>query len=675
MVTTVTRPRAQGYGALIGDDYFRVAPDNDVPLRIHTKDSLAQRSDQRGSPEENVLEIGYVFSRSNLTGGEGLDWWPRQSGEREIPTDPIRFWDSSNIDIRRPEAGFPYTLELVPNFVNFWTPGGTPVDMGTSRDSIFVIHGTTVARFDDWGDTTAEDTDNIGVTLTQIAVGPDGSVAVLDNTGEVWFKGSQTDTYILVYDTATDGDEATGVWWVKDRIIIATNDPATATQGALVEFLPTMGGTPAAPTAVPASYDTFDTFEGECYDVVDAGHAIVAAFSDGSIRSYVPQSDTAGGVPVLTIRARTQVPTGEVAYRLGHNLGSLMIFTVEEIPSSTKTTVRLYLATVLDERFDYVVGALQLVRVWENTVQTVPAYTQNIVSTRDEVFFAIPEATNTWNLWRLDLVTTGLFRHAAPVQTGMLGLVFFDGIVGWLEGGDVVIEDTTTLATDGYVIMPNITFGLNTPINWVAFTIDVLGLETGGTKVELYRSTDATSILDPDDPGWVLVASLTDPAQSGLEEAIIKTTSKQLALMIKLYSSTNGLISPVVNRTAVRGLPKHRDWIVDIPINVSDMVEAPGRMPLRVPGWGNKTHTKLVSLQGASTTIVVFDPPITIRGVVETILEPTAYITHRGSQGRRCIVRCLGVLVGTDPLAAVQGTEGLGISTLGIGTLGIGEVT
>ncbi len=189
MVQAVTRPRAQGYGALISDNWFRVAPDDDLPIMIYTKDSLAKRTDQRGSPEENVLEIGYAFSRSNLTGGEGLDWWPRTAGEREIPTDPIRFWDSENINIRRPDAGDPYKLELVPGFVNFLTPASTPLDMGTSRDSIFVIQGQIVNRFDDWADTTPEDTDDLGVALTQLAVGPDGSVAVLDTTGEVWFKG------------------------------------------------------------------------------------------------------------------------------------------------------------------------------------------------------------------------------------------------------------------------------------------------------------------------------------------------------------------------------------------------------------------------------------------------------------------------------------------------------
>ncbi len=672
MVIAVTRPRAQGYGASIKNIWFRLAPDDDLPLRIYTRDSLAERQDQRGNPEENVLDIGYAFSRSNFTGGEGLDWWPRTAGEQEIPTDQIRFWDSENLEIRRPDAGEPYKLDLVPSFTDFWTPVSTPVDMGTSRDSVYVITGQIVNRFDDWADSTPEDTDDLGVALTQLAVGPDGSVAVLDTTGDIWFKGAQTDSYLKVYDTTADGDAAIAVWYLKDRIIAVTNDAATADQGALLEIAPVMGGTPASPTVTPI-FTTIDTFQDECYDVIDAGHAIVASFSDGSIRSYVPETDTAGGVPVLTIRGRTQVPTGEVAYRMGHNLGILLFLTLEELPGMSLTTVRLYSSSVLDVRFDYVVGSLQLLRVWNDTVETTPSYTDNMVSTRDEIFFGIGEAANTYNIWRVDLVTTGLFRHAATTQTDMIGLVFFDNILAWCEGGDVVIEDTTQLATTGYLITPNITFGLNTPINWSSFTLDVLNLATGGAQVEFSASTDPEAILDVNHVSWQRIALITDPVQSGIETPIIDLNSKQLSLKLELTSSTNGLVSPTVNRTAVRGLPEHRDWIVELPVNVSDMVTAPGRMPLRVGGHGDATHNKLVDLQGASTTLEVLDPPLVLRGVVDVIMEPTHYITDRGSQGRRCMVRFLGIPISSGGSGATQGNAGWGIMIMGIGTMGTGE--
>jgi hypothetical protein len=109
-------------------------------------------------------------------------------------------------------------------------------------------------------------------------------------------------------------------------------------------------------------------------------------------------------------------------------------------------------------------------------------------------------------------------------------------------------------------------------------------------------------------------------------------------------------------------------------VNVSDMVEAPHRMPLRVGGLGDRTHSKLVNLQGTSTTLTLFDPPITLQGIVDTIMEPTHYVTSRGSQGRRCVVRFLGNLLGTTvESAAPQGTQGMGIGGMGITTMGIGE--
>jgi len=657
----------------VGDDWFRLAPSEAAPLRIYTRDSLAERQDDSGNPEENVLDLGHSYSRSNLTGGEGLDWWPRVVGEPRREIDEIRYWDSGNIDLSRPQAGLPFTAQLVKDVTTFWTPTGSPVDMGASIDAVYIIEGTNVHRFDDWSDTTPEDTDNIAVTLTQLAVGPDNSVAVLDNAGDVWFKGSQTNTYLKVYDSTVDGDDAVAVWWVKDRIIIATNDAASAAQGALREVAPVIGGTPASPTE-SATVSTVDTFEGACLDVVDAGHAIIACFSDGSIRSYVPQTDTAGGTPALTVRGRTQAPIGEVPYRLAHNLGSVLVLTLEETPGDTSTVTRVYSASVLDQRFDFVVGTMQLLREWRGSAETQPAYTKNMVSTRDEVLFTIGEATSEFNLWRYDLVTGGLFRHAERSRAGTTGLTVFDSRVAFCDGTDVIIDHLTNYVTDGYLITPNITFGLNTAINWTAFTIEVLGLATAGVAVSLYRTTDPEAILDRTHAGWVLVDTLTDPAQSGIERSIVNTTANSLALKVEMVSSTTTLVSPSLTRFAVRGFPKHRDWIAELPINISDMVEAPGRMPLRVDGHGDSVHNTILSLDGAAIDLVVLDPPTSIRGVVDQIMEPTSYITDRGSQGKICMMVIRGSRLTGSTAAGSGGDAGMGVSPMGIGAMGIGDV-
>lgn len=670
----VTRPRAQGYGARLGSKYLRLAPTTESPVNIYTRDSLAPRQDQQGSAGQNVLQLGYAFSRANLTGGEGLDWWPRVVGESASELDPIRFWDSANLDIRRPRSGEPYEVKLVRDLATFWTPGSSPVDIGSSRDAVYVAEDTDVHRFDDWGDSTADDTDTLGAAaLSMIDVGLDDTVIAVNADGDIYIKPTTSDSYVLAYEAGVTGDPVTCAWWVKGRIIAARHDATTNTaeDSELCEISPGISGTSAAPTA-SATVVVIDTFAGVLNDVIDAGHALICAFDDGSMRSYVPQTDTAGGAPSLTIRARTQVPVGENPYKLGWNAGAVLVLTHQKTGSNA--TVRLYQTEVLDARFEFVVGPLRLLRVWEDTVETAPNYTKNVVSSRDEMFFLIGEGANDYSIWRYDLVTEGLFRHHKAERASGTGLVLFDERLGFCDGADVVLQSDTAYVTDGYLITPNITFGLNTPINWTAFVLEATGLDQPGSKIDYYRSEDPASILSPDAAGWVLTESYTDPAQSGVERPIVNTTSNQLALMVRMYASSDASATPDVTRFAVRGLPKHRDWVVDLPVNVSDYVTAPNRYPMRVPGHGDTEHRTLIGLQGASTTLEVFDPPITLRGIVENILEPTSYVTDRGSQSKMCMIRFLGSLLTTEESYSVQGNAGLGIAPLGIATLGVGEI-
>jgi hypothetical protein len=640
-----------------------------MPLRYYNQDSLAERQDSRGSPEENVLDLGYAFSRSNLTGGEGLDWYPRQAGETRRELDQIRFWDSSDLIITRPDAGRPYTVELASETAAFYTPAAAPVDMGASKDRVYLIAGDTVYRFDDFDNATPDDTDDLNVTLVQIAVGVDNTVAVLDANGDIWLKGAQTETYLLIYDSSADGPmlAAKAIWLVKGRVIAYCNDASTASDGIMLEIAPVITGTPATPTEGAHVFTTVDTFACVMNDCVDAGHAIVAAFSDGSVRSYVPQADAAGDAPLLTIRARATMPGGENPFSLGWNSGQLLILTLD----SDHDHARLYSGQVLDVRFDYVIGGLQLLRTWEESGETAPAYTKNMVSTRDEVLFWIAEATSENNQWRYDLVTQGLFRDRRDERGTPLGSVSFDDSLAFLEGNDLVT--TTALhKTSGYLITPNITFGLNTPINWTAFVLEAISLE-GGAEVALYRASDPEAILDPDHAAWILVTTLADVINSGVEQTKINVTSNTQALMVVLTASADAATSPSVTRFAMRGLPKHRDWIAEVPVNISDMVSAPGRAPMRIPELGDQTLGLLLSKEGASTVLTVLDPPITLRGIVDKIVIPTATVGTRGSQGRVAVLVFRGSrVIGAGGGGAVEtGITGLGIGLLGVATLGI----
>lgn len=673
MAQAVTRPKAQGYGVLLGDDYFRVAPSDVQPIVVYTQDSLAKRQDDQGLAGENVLELGYAFGRQNLTGGEGLDWWPRPAGEPNREIDPIRFWDSANVDIRRPESGQAYSTKLVKQIASWSTPASDPTDMGASRDAVYMIEGTNIHRFDDWTDTTPEDTDDIGETLTQLEVGLDDTVLVVDDQGDIWMKPDNSEAYVQVYDNSTDGGEIQAAWWVKGRIIAMRKDNTAAGTGEVVEIDPGIGGTPATPTS-SNTVGTIDTFNGQINDVVDAGHAIVAAFSDGSLRSYVPQTDTAGNTPLLTVRARGNAPKQENPIELGWNLGQLLVFTLDEAPTGGNKVLRLYTASVLDSRFDYAVGNLQLIRVWQGTNQDAPAYDQRIVTSRDEAFFAVAEGASNWNIWRYDFVTQGVFRHAKVEAGEIKGLTYFDDRLAYCDGADTYLQSDDTYAAEGYLITPNITFGLNTPISWSAFVLEMLNLTSAGVRIDFYRTTNPEAILDPDHDAWVLIQSYTDPSQSGVELAAVNVEANQLALMVKLYPSDSGTVSPDLKRFAVRGLPQHRDWVVEVPINVSDIISAPGRMPLRVPGRGDTVHGSLLDLQGKATTLEVYGPQLTMRGMVEGFMQPVTYVGNRGSVGRYMVVRFLGKLVGTTTTTAVSGNAGMGIAQAGVATMGIGEV-
>jgi len=462
--------------------------------------------------------------------------------------------------------------------------------------------------------------------------------------------------------------DAKAIWLVKGRIIAYCRDTGSAGNGIMLEISPVITGTPGTPTEGAHTFSIVDTFPAVMLDCVDAGHAIVASFDDGSVRSYVPQTDSAGTTPDLTIRARTTVPRGEVAYRLAWNAGILLLFTTD----TNDDHARLYVSAVLDVRFDYVVGNMQLLRTWHASVESSPAYTANAISTRDAIYFWVGEAASDYNCWRFDLVSQGLTRERADSWASRpLGTVVMEDVLVYIQGTSLY-RDAATFKPSGYVISPNINFGLNTPINWQAFVAEVSNLDEPGSKVEVYRSSDPESILDPDDAGWVLVTTITDVVQSGVEWPQVNVTSPSLAIKIVLYASDDGSGSPSSRNTAVRAFPKHRDWIIEVPINVSDYVEVPFRVPLHVPGLGDDTFHDLLDQQGAAVAIDVLDPPIVLRGVVDQVLIPVTYQSRRGSQGRVAMMRFRGTRIPTDDdIAAPQGLEGVGIGMVGVDMVGV----
>jgi len=666
----VLKPWAEGYAARVNSSYLRVAPDKENQLRFYTKNSLATRQDDK-STTEAVLDIGDVFARTDYSGGEGYDWDPPEFRQKTSPrSEATSFWDSLNIDVSRPDPGDPYLLRLSHQGATWAGSLTSPVDMGTSTNFIYVTDGATIKRFDDWDTTTpsATYTDPTS-TIDAIAVAPNNAVMAVDSTGDVWYKTASGSTFTKIYDSPTDGAAAEGIWYAKERWIVYLSDGVS---GELAE-MPVTGGAIAS--------HVFDTMDASVWSVVSSGPAIVAAVGNGTVRTYTPDNADATAGQTLVPKGRIDMPFGETPYLLGSNAGVLGILTYVRDASASTHTVRFYQAQVLDARYDYIVGQLQLRREWQECLIT-PSRLAAMPSSRDELMWTIWEQQSGGGrkamLWRFDIVSGGLSRYTD------LGSLDIDLMIGDFDGrfagidsaGDVIIKDDLYQSV-GWLITPNVTLGLNTDIAWLAHVFAAEFSFGSGAIAELYYSTSPEAILDNADPSWIRIRRIhsTQTGSTSGEQVLENTQSRTIALQIRLYPDVSLTSTPTISRTAIRGMPTHRDWIVEVPVNVSDYIEVPYRQPIRVPGRGSTEHTLLVGLVGQAVDLEVFRPPLQFTGVVDNVAEPIEYITERGSPSKMALIQFRGSLTSSTSLTvpAPTGNEGLGIGLLGVATLGIGE--
>lgn len=797
----VKHPKAQGYNIRIGSEWFRTLASREVPISIVTRDSLAQRSDDSGSIYNNVLDIGHQWGRTDLSGGEGLDWSPRElaleKGEEAL--DEIRYWDSSGIDISRPEQeGAQYSLRLARTF-RTWDESDDPgwpdtalvdlVDLGVSRQFIYIASETSVVLFDGWDNGNPVHTAGVPSPVRAMAVSPSNVCMIACEDGNVYqMRYPLENTFTLVYgDGGNQNLAAQGVWFAAGRFIVSSYD---GLDQAILFALEWNGTNNLYDNAVG-----IDNASGSYISVVESGPAVVAACADGTVRTYTPYNNNEDAADMsLQPRGRTTMPHGERPILLGSNAGTLLIMTTSDTtgvfsdidtarytlqvgdvtdddpgagnledydpgladpntlrfsktgtdgaeneflaqispgiplivsedatPANTRTyavtavedkgtyvnvitnpaenggaaivepaavtvtigvtepleTVRLYQAEVLDARFDYVVGQLQTRREWIGATHE-QITTRNMTNTRDEMFFFVKEFFNgelRESLWRFDIITNGMSRI---VQTGpyinLNGLVIFDGIGGGIDFSTdtVLITDGSELQTEGWMIFPNITFGLNTDISWIATILEAHNLEDSGGQVELWRSTDRTAILDKDHPSWVLLQRLSSQGASNTEVPILGVESRTMALQLRMYSTQGKTKTPQVTRMALRGIPRHRDLVMTVPVNTSDWVSVPGRKPTRIPGLGNQVHQRMLQLVGANVEAFLLDPFIKFSGIIDAISEPVEYETPRGSVTQYCMVQFRGQRSAAT-ITYATGDDGTGLGLVGVSTVGIGQ--
>ena len=131
-----------------------------------------------------------------------------------------------------------------------------------------------------------------------------------------------------------------------------------------------------------------------------------------------------------------------------------------------------------------------------------------------------------------------------------------------------------------------------------------------------------------------------------------------------ILRSSDNINTPKVKSVQFRALARPELLVAQIPINISDRVERPGRKPLKVKGLGDELYSELRNKEGNSVTLEIFEPNEIIRGVIEQISYPIQSNEVLGSDTTYAILTVRGT---RQPIITRVSSQ----NTLGVGTLGL----
>jgi len=648
VATTIntSNPQRYGYDVRIDDILLRTAVGPGREMQIQSSDVQEQGINVRQNAEDFTSNLGRIYSRNNFAGGQGLDTAHRANG---TPKDTTRFFDSKGVDVFHGDDETSYHTHLL------YTTAAESISFSsdnnymarTTNGNIYVADSTTIYESTDDGDTwTAMTSTGILYAITGIAAFGN---TIYVTTGTAGTTNTQFAHYEpgghgwAVHNTGFTGGIFTGVWFVKDRLVVTANDGDA-------EYL--WEGDPFADSwaSAFATADAIITVEPthEFTSVVDAGAVVLAGSTNENVYSLKDVSGT------LTLQGQTHIPFEQI-HSMAATEGIVFLGTQE----TSRTVGRLYRAdlTVADNL--YVLANRQLVKEW--VVDGVDTCPHSMFVSRDSVYMGVNEGTNDTNLWRYYLPTAGLARDLNTSGNGLVkGITQGDGKFVISVANSDVYKETSTYETEGYIIMSAADFFTAESKQFVGAEISTFALPSN-TSVELYYSTKFEALDNPTDGSFQL--ALDQAAGIGDTEKQIAEVARYIVGKVILKSEA-GADTPKLKSVQFRALARPELVVAQIPINISDRVERPGRKPVKVKGLGDVLYSALRSKEGDSVTLELFDPAEIIRGVVERISYPINSNVERGSVTQYAIITVRGTRQPT--ITDVTSTEVFGINALGL---------
>ena len=350
-----SHPQAFGYEADLDDLFLRFAAGPGRQLNINTSPLQAQAINTSETPEDFQQEFGQIYSRTDFSGGSGLDKaHQRNAGQFDFQ----KYWDSKGVDVfSGKDVGNEYKVSLLHDTDELSDTTETNLYMQELGGSIFFADGDVLKRVDSPLDAsptvTSETAPSAGNDITGMAVL--GTRLYLVANGDVYVR-----TAASTYSVHNNHKTYSKIWSMKGRIV------ASDTSGDLFEIPD--GSTPSTMKTLPTGT--------EWTDLTDGGAVVLACATDGYIYSFADESST------LTLKGQTFIE-GEVPNAIDAAQGLIFYGTYQNTASGK--IGRLYVAEITNANSLYVLVNAQLLKQWGDGTTTLNQAPYQIISTRDSI--------------------------------------------------------------------------------------------------------------------------------------------------------------------------------------------------------------------------------------------------------------------------------------------------
>jgi len=633
--SNTSEPQAQGFEANLDDLFLRFAVGPGRQMQINTAPLQAQAIQTSETPEDFQQEFGQIYSRTDFSGGSGLDKAHKRNASE---MDFSRFWDSNGVDVFSGKAvGQEYKVSLLNSTEEVTTSSETNLYAQQLDGTIFYADGAVLKKITTplTGSTSTDGTPSAGNDITGLAIM--GNQLFIVANGVVYQR-----TGAGTYGSYNSDNTYSRLWSAKGRLI------ASDTSGVLYEIEPSSGTAGADNTIHSLRNGRSWT------DVCDAGAVVLATADDGYIYSLADESSN------LTLKGQTFIE-GEVPNAIDAAQGLIFYGTYENTASGK--IGRLYRAEITNANSLYVLVNAQLIKQWGDGTTTLDQAPYSIISTRDSIYTGIKDTASKTNLWRYYLPTGGIARDLEFAEGGIVkGLtVFSDKLFATVSGGGIYRE-TSNYVSSGYIITALGDFFTSEKKQWVGAKLNTQAVSSGSVK--LSTSTIAADISNPSATTWAEQVNINS-GTGGEEEVMTLVSGRWIAGKIDI-TTDDQTQSPGLLSFAIRGFQLVNDLVVDIPVNISDQIERPFRKRIKVNGQGELVYQALRNKEGKNVQLEIYRPDTLLRGIIENVSSPIEEISPRGSVTTYCLVRFRGSKV----IQISTAGEGLGIALLGTGRLG-----